>query len=144
MSLLRERQETWIADYTLLGNPLDRLAAIVDRAARSRDLAPEDHADEHLVPGCTSRVWVTGTCPDGRCRFRGDAESPVLKGLVLLLTEFYSGASPEEVIAVEPDFLDRLHLTDRLTPTRRHGLAKVRERLVHLARSFLPPSPPQT
>lgn len=129
---LTERQARLIEDYTLIENPLERFSAIVERYRKLPALPPEEQVAENLVPGCVSRVWVAGNCENGVCHFRSEADSPILQGVVRLLTDFYSGSPPDEVLACEPDFLDALRLTDQLTPTRRNGLRQVRQRILDL------------
>jgi cysteine desulfuration protein SufE len=78
-------------------------------------------------------VWLLGQCQAGRCEFRYDCDSPLVKGLVGLLVDTYSGAAAADVIATEPTVLQELDLLRDLSPTRQNGLAAVRRRLVQLA-----------
>lgn len=112
----------------------ERLAAVVDRARTVPRLPETERIDAHLVPGCTSRVWLVGTCDDGGCRFRYDCDSPLVKGLVSLLVDTYDGATPTEIISTEPTALQELGLLRDLSPTRQNGIGAVRQRIVELAR----------
>ncbi len=96
-------------------------------------LREEDRTDGNLVRGCVSRVWLAAAIEEGRCRFRVDADSPLVRGLVRLLCGIYDGATPEEVAAVEPMVLDELGILRNLSPTRQNGLAAVRRALVDFA-----------
>jgi cysteine desulfuration protein SufE len=135
---LQEKQAQLIEDYSLIENPLERFSAIVESYRKLPALPTAEQSDDCLVRGCVSRVWVTGALADGLCHFQSEADSPILQGAVRLLTEFYSGATPAEIVAVEPDFLDALRIGDQLTPTRRNGLRHVRARIVALAQAHLP------
>lgn len=62
---------------------------------------------------------------DGGCRFRSDADSPLVRGLVTLLSDFFSDLTPAEILKTDVDPLELLDINRSLSPTRRHGLAAV-------------------
>lgn len=129
---LAEKQQSLIADLNLIHDSHERLAAIVSRAAKP-SLPESEKCDRLLVPGCVSRVWLAGSCEGGLCRFRCDADSPLVRGLAGLLCDLYSGASCAEIAAVEPRVWEQCGFTKVLSPTRLNGLAAVRRRIVELA-----------
>ena len=130
---LHERQEKFIARYAIIPDPQERLAAITSRKSTLAPLAPEERFDALLVPGCVSRVWIACAVENGNCRFRMDAESALVAGLVSLLCELYDNAAPAEVVATEPQLLERLGIAANLSPTRLNGLAHVRGRIREFA-----------
>jgi cysteine desulfuration protein SufE len=132
---LAEKQQSLIDDLNLIHDPHERLAAVVSRVAKP-SLPEAERADSLLVPGCVSRVWLAGSCEDGRCRFRCDADSPLVRGLVALLCDLYSEAQPGEVTMVEPAVWERCGLARLLSPTRLNGLAAARRRIAELAAGF--------
>jgi cysteine desulfuration protein SufE len=71
-------------------------------------------------------VWLIGEVVDGACRFRMDADSPLVKGLAALLCELYDGAAPADVVALEPEVIPALGFDRMLSPTRLHGVAQIR------------------
>lgn len=127
-----------IERFGVFDDPQERLAAIVERARRSPPLTTAERTPLTRIPGCVSPVWVVADFADGRCRFRAHAEAPVVRGLVSLLCEFYSGATPLDILTFDPSLLDELGLTKTLSPTRRHGLAAVRDHIRHFARAHVP------
>ena len=124
MTLL-QKQAALIERYLVIPDPQERLAALISRKCTLLPLAASEHVDAALVQGCISRVWLAGTYESGVCRFRVDADSPMVKGLVTTLCEIYDGATPEEIRSVEPDFFEVLGISANLTPTRLNGLASV-------------------
>ena len=80
-----------------------------------------------------SLAWVVGEARDGRCYFRSDADSPLVRGLLVLLCDFYSGATPTDVAATEPALLEELGLASNLSPTRLNGLHSVRAKIREFA-----------
>lgn len=122
---LAEKQRQLIEDLNLIPDVQERLSALTAYAARMR-LHRGQQADENLVPGCVSRVWLHGELRDGLMRFDCEADSPMVKALAAVLCDLYSDATPAEVVAVEPDIWQQCQFTKMLTPTRLNGLANVR------------------
>jgi len=130
---LAERQQQLVADYAIIEDPQERLAAVVDRARGRPPLPAADRSEANRVRGCVSAAWVVGERRDGRCHFRGDADSPLVRGLLALLCDLYDGATPAEVVATEPTLLEDLELARGLSPTRLNGLRSVRARILAFA-----------
>jgi len=132
---LAEKQQHLIDDLAIIEDAQERFAAVVDRA-RSRPALPEaERTEAHRVKGCISLAWVVAECRDGRCTFRSDADSPLVRGLLALLCDFYSGATAAEIAATEPTLLDELGLAKNLSPTRLNGLRSVRAKIRDFARA---------
>ena len=98
-------------------------------------LAEAERTDAHRVRGCISLVYLVGEIRDGRCSFRCEADGPLVRGLVALLCNFYSGATPADIATFEPDPLAALDLARNLSPTRRNGLASARATIRAFAHS---------
>ena len=133
---LADKLQRLIDEFAVLDDPHERLAAVVDRARRIPPLPATDRIDANRVQGCVSVVWLAGDALAGKCRFRGDAESPVVRGLVIFLCDFFTGAPVAETSASDIEPLDALGVTRNLSPTRRHGLAAARRTIRDLARQW--------
>lgn len=131
---LADKLQQLISDYAVLEDPQERLAAVVDRARRIPALPAGDRTDANRVRGCVSVVWIISELRDGRCFFRSDAESPVVRGLVAFLCDFFSGAPGAAIDAFDRDPLEALDLVRNLSPTRRNGLAAARRAIQAFAR----------
>ncbi len=130
---LAEKQRQLVTDYSIIDDAQERLAAVVDHARRQPPLAAAERIEANRVKGCVSLAWVVGETRAGRCYFRGDADSPLVRGLLLLLCGFYSGAAPADVAATEPTLLEELGLARNLSPTRLNGLRSVRAKIREFA-----------
>ena len=130
-----------IDDLAIVDDPQERLSTVVDRAKRIPPLSAAERRDANRVRGCVSVVWLVGELRDGCCYFRSDAESPIVRGLVVALSEFFSGAPVNEVATSDLDPLDALDLTRNLSPTRRNGLAAARQAIREFARKSVAPPP---
>jgi cysteine desulfuration protein SufE len=123
---LLEKQRRLVEEFSLFDDPHERLSAVIDRAKKIPPLPPKQRVDANRVPGCVSVVWLAREQRDDRCHFHGDAESPLVRGLVVLLCDFFSGATAAEIASTTADPLEELGLTRNLSPTRRNGLAATR------------------
>lgn len=132
---LAQKQQQLVDDLLVIPDPQERLAVIVARAARVPALEPAACTDARRVPGCVSTVWLSGTFdPDTRrLRLRANAESPLVKGLVMLLCELYEDAEAADILTFQPELLEKLQIAQTLSPTRRNGLAAVHARIKQMA-----------
>jgi cysteine desulfuration protein SufE len=136
---LAEKQQHLVDDLAIIDDLQERLATVVDRARKLPPFPAAERTDEHRVRGCVSVVYLVGTLDaDGRCQFRCDADSPLVRGLVALLCNFFSGATPTEIVASDADPLTALELTKNLSPTRQNGLASTRAAIRAFAKKHLP------
>jgi cysteine desulfuration protein SufE len=120
------KERKMIDRWLVLPDAHERLNAITTRAQKSGRLDEAERAAVGRVPGCVSAVWLKASLEDERCHFQVDAESPLVRGLVVLLAELYDGEPPAEVAAHEPQILEALGVAKSLSPTRLNGLANVR------------------
>lgn len=124
MTLFEKRAEL-LDGLQLLPSGQDRLMMLVDNSKKVPPLPPELRDETHRVEGCLSNLWFVPEFRDGRCYFRTDADSHVVRGIALLLCQFYSGAEPKEILQCEPSFLAEAGITQHLSPNRRNGLSRL-------------------
>lgn len=139
---LARKLDQLVQDLAVIDDMQERLALVVDRAKRVPPLPPAARTDANRVPGCVSVVWLVSALRDGVCEFRADAESPLVRGLVLLQCDFFSGFPPAALAHTEVDPLEALGLAKNLSPTRRNGLAAVRAAIRAFAAAQLPAPAP--
>ena len=92
---------------------------------RKLDPYPEEFRnDEHLVPGCLSRVWMVseeGSEP-AHIVLKADSDAHIVKGLIAVLLMMYSDRTPREILAADVEGLfERLDLGQHLSVNRRNG-----------------------
>jgi cysteine desulfuration protein SufE len=133
--ILAKKQQQLRDDLLGIEDFHERLASVVKRGRRSPTVTAGERTDPFRVRGCLSAVWLAGELREGRCYFRSDADGPLVKGLVALLCDFFSGATPAEIVASDTDPLAALELVENLSPTRRNGLASARAAIVAFARA---------
>jgi len=99
---------------------------------------PENfRSDEWKVKGCQSQVWLKPELlSSGEILFYADSDALIVKGLVSLLHQLYSGATPSEILETQPDFIASLGLTQHLSPSRSNGLFSMIKQIKYYAAAF--------
>ena len=113
------------ATFAGITDARERLAYIVAEGRRRPPLPPECRTDAARVEGCLANLWLVSEFTAGRCHFRADSDSAVMKGVAVVLCDFYSGQTPEEILAGDPALPAAAGLARHLTPNRRNGLARI-------------------
>ena len=117
---LKEKQDTLVEEITLIPDAYERLGYIVDRGKKAEGLTEDLRIDSFKIEGCMSQLWVVPEFKDGRCLFRSESDSAIVKGIAELLCDFYSDAKPKEIIATDAEFLGEVGITQHLSPNRRN------------------------
>jgi cysteine desulfuration protein SufE len=132
---LAEKQIQLTAELAALKSGQDRLACLVKKAKQRPPLPADQRLDANLIPGCLAKLWFVPRFRAGACSFACDSDSLIVKAIAGLLCEFYSGQSPEEILAHDPAFLGPLGITQHLTPNRRNALSRVWQQIRQFAQT---------
>ncbi len=116
-----------------------RLTWLIEQARARPLLAAELRVDANRIEGCLSKLWFVEEFRDGRCWFRSESDSLIVKSIAGLLTDFYSGREPQEIVLHDAAFLAAVGLSHHFTPTRRSALGRVWQKLRGFAQQHLPP-----
>jgi cysteine desulfuration protein SufE len=124
----------------------ERIDILLDFAGSLPPLPPELEARkdaDHRVAECQSPVYLFVEVIEGRTVLHADVpvESPTVRGFVALLLEGLHGASPDEVMTLPADLVDRCGLTEVLGMLRVGGLTGVLRRIKRDVARAAHPSP---
>ena len=122
MPTIQEIQDEIIAEFNDFDDWLDRYQLLIDLGSEQEPLPEEYKTDNNLIEGCQSRVWLQADLVDGKVQFRAESDALIVKGIVSLLIKVYSGHTPDEILEVEPYFVEAIGLKEHLSPTRSNGL----------------------
>jgi cysteine desulfuration protein SufE len=136
---LDEKQRRLAGELALLQDAPGRLAWLIERARQRPMLPIEFRLDANLVEGCMSKLWFVKDFRDGRCWFRSESDSLVVKSVAGLLCDFYSGHTPAEILRHPPAFLGAVGIPHYLTPNRRSTLGRVWEKIRAFAEKHASP-----
>jgi len=104
----------------------DRYQMVIDQGRRLAPLPDKYRTDSYRLRGCQSVVYFAAEKDeDGTIRFLAESDAAIVQGLVALLLRVYSGRSAAEILATDPDFLQKIGLDSHLSATRKNGLASM-------------------
>ncbi len=126
---IEQKKQHLLATLSQISDSQRRFAHVVECGRRQPALEEALKTDQFRVEGCLARLWLVPSFREGRCHFRTDSDSAIMKGVAGLLCEFYSGQTPEEVVTTTPYFLADVGITQHLSPNRRNGLGRIWERM---------------
>jgi cysteine desulfuration protein SufE len=122
-----------LEDLAIIPDPQERLSWVVDKGKKLPVFEGTDRDEAYRVPGCVSRVWLVDESQDSICRFRGDAEAPILRGLIALILSRTNGRSAKEGATDDTDVITALEIERHLTPTPVNGLRSLQAHIRNLA-----------
>ena len=125
MQSINEIQDEIIEEFELFDDWEAKFEYIIDFGKELRALPEEAKTEDHLVKGCQSRVWLTANEESGILSFEADSDAIITKGIVGLLMRMLSGHPAHEIADAELYAIDRIGLTDHLSPNRANGLASM-------------------
>ncbi len=137
MDEIENRKNAVRDEYGFFGSPQELFEYIILKNKSAAPLEPEYKKEEYLVKGCVSSLWLVSDFSDGKCRFKSDADSVITRGIAALVCSLYDGLRPEEVLQLDPVFLEELGISTHLTPNRRNGLSQLCKKISDFAKSHI-------
>ena len=133
---IEEKQQEIISDFAIFDDWLDKYQYIVDLGNSLEELPEEFVTDKNLIDGCQSKVWLVADYRDEKVYFRAKSDAIVVKGIVNLLISVLSGHSADEILESDLHFINKIGLTEHLSPTRSNGLAAMVKQMRLYALAF--------
>ena len=132
-----------IANFSYLDQWDDRYRYVIELGRMLAPFPEPARTDANKVQGCASQVWLkTDVDPSGAggpvLRFVGDSDAHIVRGLIAILLQLYSGKTAKAILDTDALALfDRLGLREHLTPQRSNGLKAMVGRIRADARDAL-------
>ncbi len=133
---INQLQDEIIDEFVDIEDWMDRYAYIIDLG---NALPPIDEAYKtptHLIEGCQSRVWLNAEMVGDAVIYSADSDAIIVKGIISLLIKVLSGHTPDEIINADLYFIDRIGLSEHLSPTRSNGLVAMVKQIRMYALAF--------
>jgi len=133
----RQAQQDIISDFSLFDSWLDRYQYLIDLGKKLEPLDEAEKTDDILLPGCQSKVWLIIEGDAAEVRIRANSDAAIVSGLIALLIQVYSGASAEQILDTQPEFIKAIGLQQHLSATRANGLHAMLQAINNAARMYL-------
>ena len=125
---INEIQDEIIEDFSGLDDWMDRYQLLIDLGEEQEPLAEADKVEQNLIDGCQSRVWIVCEENGGLLDFRAESDALIVKGIVSLVVRAVTHHTPEEILSSPLYFIEKIGLTEHLSPTRSNGpLAMIKQ-----------------
>lgn len=137
-SSINARQDEIIEEFEGLDDWMDRYGLIIEKGNELAPLAERLKTPDRLIEGCQSRVWLDANYnPEtGRITFNADSDALIVKGIISMLVEVLSDHTPDEILNADLYFIDRIGLSENLSPTRSNGLVSMLKQLKAYALAY--------
>ncbi|MGZ5242386.1 MAG: SufE family protein [Bacteroidia bacterium] len=136
---IAEIQDEIVEEFEMLGDDIqEKQWHIINIGEDNPGLPATQQTDENRIFGCQSLVWVVPEFnADGTISFKGDSNSPFVKGLVTLITRIFSGHKPAEIIKADLGFMERIGLEAHTSFFRRNGMEALVKKIKEIANSVI-------
>lgn len=116
-------QDQIIEEFSIFDEWLDKYNYLIELSHELKPIDEKHRTEQYLIKGCQSRVWLDASLDDqGKVHFRADSDAIITKGIIALLIRVMDGLTPAEIVDKELYFIDRIGLSENLSPTRANGL----------------------
>jgi cysteine desulfuration protein SufE len=133
---INEIQDEITDEFSEIEDWMDRYAYIIDLGNALPAIDEAYKTPQHLIEGCQSRVWLNAELLDGKVHYTADSDAIIVKGIISLLIKVLNDHTPREILDAELYFIDRIGLSEHLSPTRSNGLLAMVKQMRMYALAF--------
>ena len=134
---INEKQDELIDELSGLDDWMDRYSYIIDLGNQLPAINESLKTPSHLIEGCQSRVWLDARLStEGKVEFTADSDAIIVKGIISMLIDVLNGHTPQEILDADLYFIDRIGLSEHLSPTRSNGLLAMVKQMRLYATAF--------
>ena len=119
---IQETENEIIDEFSDIDDWMDRYAMIIDMGNSLPPIDEKYRTPEHLIDGCQSRVWLNADLEDGKVVYTADSDAIIVKGIISMLIKVLSEHTPDEILNADLSFIEKIGLSEHLSPTRSNGL----------------------
>lgn len=134
---IADTQRRIIEEFARYDSWEDKYRKIIEVGEHVGDIPEQFKIEKYRVKGCQSTVYLHARLDDsGRVVFQATSNAEIVRGLVGLLLQVYSGRTPDEILQTPPEFIQKIGLSDNLSQGRANGLSSMVEQIRLYAVAF--------
>ena len=133
---ITEIQNNIIEEFSLFDDWMDKYNLLIDLGKELPVIDPKFKVKDFLIEGCQSKVWLHPEYDGKLITFTADSDAIITRGIVALLIKVLSDRTPDEIIATDLYFIDKIGLRQNLSPTRSNGLLSMVRQMKLYAMAF--------
>jgi cysteine desulfuration protein SufE len=133
---INEIQNNIIEEFSFFNDWMDKYNLLIDLGKELPVIDPKFKVKDFLIEGCQSKVWLHPEYDGKMITFTADSDAIITRGIVALLIKVLSDRTPDEIIATDLYFIDKIGLRQNLSPTRSNGLLSMVRQMKLYAMAF--------
>jgi len=119
---IEEIENEIIEEFELFDDWMQKYEHIIDLGKSLPMIDEKYKTEDKIIKGCQSRVWLHSELINGKVVYTADSDAIITKGMVALMIRVLSNQTPDAIINAKLNFIEKIGLTQHLSPTRSNGL----------------------
>ena len=119
---IEEIENEIVQEFEMFEDWMQKYEYIIDLGKSLPLINEKDKTEDKIIKGCQSRVWLHSELFNGRLVFTADSDAIITKGMVAMMVRVLSNQTPEDILNAKLNFIEKIGLTQHLSPTRSNGL----------------------
>lgn len=136
MKTINEIQDEIIEEFSDFDDWMDKYQLLIDMGSDQTPLDEKYKNEQNLIDGCQSRVWLQADMEGNKLHFQAESDALIVKGIVTLLIRVLNDHTPQEIMDADLYFIERIGLSEHLSPTRSNGLLAMVKQMKMYALAF--------
>lgn len=136
MKTINEIQDEIIEEFSDFDDWMDKYQLLIDMGSDQPSLDEKYKNEQNLIDGCQSRVWLQADMEGNKLHFQAESDALIVKGIVTLLIRVLNDHTPQEIMDADLYFIERIGLSEHLSPTRSNGLLAMVKQMKMYALAF--------
>ncbi|MDF2437674.1 MAG: SufE family protein [Bacteroidota bacterium] len=122
---IEETENEIVEEFEMFDDWMQKYEHLINLGKSLPMISEEKKTEDRIIKGCQSRVWLNSELKDGKVVFTADSDAIITKGMVALMIRVLSEHTPDEIIDAKLGFVEKIGLTQHLSPTRSNGLVSM-------------------
>jgi len=112
-----------VEEFELFGDDWEgKYEHLIELGKSLPKIKEEYKTDDRLIKGCQSKVWLHSQKEGDTIVYTADSDAIITKGMVALMVRVLSHQKADDILKADLDFINKIGLTEHLSPTRANGL----------------------
>ncbi len=122
---IEEIENEIVEEFEMFEDWMQKYEHLIELGKSLSLIDPKYKTEDKLIKGCQAQVWLYSELKDGKVIFTADSDAIITKGMVALMIRVLSNHTPDEIVNAKLDFVEKIGLTQHLSPTRSNGLVSM-------------------
>lgn len=123
---IEEIENEIVEEFELFGEDWEgKYEHLIELGKSLPQIKEEYKTEDRLIKGCQSKVWLHSEKQGDEIVYTADSDAIITKGMVALMVRVLSHQKPQDILKTDLNFINKIGLTEHLSPTRANGLVSM-------------------